>query len=1047
MIFANNMPMRSSLQNAITDAYRRDETTCIDALLQEALFTKDAEQRIHEKAAKLVELTRNSHKKQGSLNAFLHAYDLSSEEGIALMCLAEALLRVPDKATQDRLISDKIATVNWAKHLNKKNSLFVNAATASLLITGKMYSPLLTHSHSFASTLQRFLSKTGSHLIRPIILQGMKIIGKQFVMGTSIERALKRAQSSEKQGYRYSYDMLGEAAKTHEDAMKYFASYQNAIEAIGKTSQGLNPITGPGISIKLSALHPRYELAKRDRILTELSPRLLTLAKAAKKYNMGFTIDAEEADRLELSLDVIENVFSDPSLEDFHGFGLAVQSYQKRAPFVIDWLGDLAKRYKRRLMVRLIKGAYWDAEIKLSQLLGLEGYPVFTRKNSTDVSFIACAKKILAKPDCFYPQFGTHNAYSVAAILEMAGTHSEFEFQCLHGMGQPLYDHIVGKNQLNIPCRIYAPVGTHKDLLGYLVRRLLENGANSSFINNIADHQIPVENIIQNPVRRILALNHKPHPHIPLPIHLFGQERLNSSGVDFSNMHTLEQLKIKMDTMETFRWTAGPIINGKLRVNSPEITIVSPSHHEQIVGISHDANIDDVKCAIEKASQATHTFGKTRIEERAAYLRRAADLFEQEMPELITLLCREGGKQLVDCVSEVREAIDFCRYYAASGENLLRPQTLNGPTGEFNQLSLHPRGVIVCISPWNFPMAIFVGQIAAALAAGNTVIAKPAEQTPLIAALTVRLFHQAGIPTEALQFLPGRGETIGSELVADTRINGVMFTGSTETARLINQTLAKRQGPIVPFIAETGGQNAMIVDSSALPEQVVADVLSSAFNSAGQRCSALRVLFLQEDIAPRVIEMLKGAMREISLGDPGLLSTDIGPVIDKEALNMLNNHFATLQKEATLLYQVETNALPNGYYFAPCVFELKNLNVLKREVFGPILHVIRYAANELDNVLEQIINTGYGLTLGVHSRIETVVKYIEDRMPVGNMYVNRNIIGAVVGVQPFGGECLSGTGPKAGGPHYLPRLCVERAISINTTAAGGNATLVSLREE
>lgn len=1047
MIFANATPTRSTLQNAITSAYRRDETICVEHLLSQASFSEDALKRIHMTAAKLVESTRKNRKKQGGLDAFLHAYDLSSEEGIALMCLAEALLRIPDNATRDQLISDKISTAEWARHLNKKNSLFVNAATFSLLLTGKIYSPLLNHQKSLGKTLQRFLTRTSSHLIRPIIMQGMKIMGKQFVMGTTIEEALTRAQSSEAMGYRYSYDMLGEAARTREDAAQYFKSYQDAIEAIGNASKNLTHVTGPGISVKLSALHPRYELAKRDLVLKELVPQLLTLAKAAKKYNIGFTIDAEEADRLELSLDIIEKVFSDPSLEGWEGFGLAVQSYQKRAPFVIDWLADLSRHYHRRLMVRLIKGAYWDAEIKLSQLLGLEGYPVFTRKHSTDVSFIACAKKLLAQPECFYPQFGTHNAYSVAAILEIAGTHRDFEFQCLHGMGQTLYDQVVGEKNLNIPCRIYAPVGTHKDLLGYLVRRLLENGANSSFINNIADDQIPIEKIIENPVARIAALTHKPHPSIPLPKNLFGKERLNSSGVDFSNMQTLEQLKKDMDALNQHQWVAGPVINGKLLTDSSAQNVISPTRTDDIVGTIYEATPDQVKMAIDTAFKATENWGNQSVDERAACLERAADLFEQNRPLLMTLLCREAGKQLVDCVSEIREAVDFCRYYAACARKDLQTKTLQGPTGELNQLSLHPRGVIACISPWNFPMAIFVGQIVAALAAGNTVIAKPAEQTPLIAVETIKLLHQAGIPVDALQLLPGRGEIVGAELVADTRIAGVMFTGSTETARLINQSLAKRSGPIVPLIAETGGQNAMIVDSSALPEQVVADVIQSAFNSAGQRCSALRVLFLQEEIAPRVIDMLKGAMREISIGDPALLSTDVGPVIDKDALNMLNKHVAEMQKQAELIYQVETKELPNGNFFAPCAFELKDLSILKREVFGPILHVIRYAEKDLDNVLEQIINTGYGLTLGVHSRIDATIQHIQKRMPVGNMYVNRNIIGAVVGVQPFGGEHLSGTGPKAGGPHYLPRLCVERAISINTTAAGGNATLVSLREE
>ncbi len=1043
MIFASPITKQTPLQDAITSAYRRDETLCVESLLSEATFSKDALQRIDKTAASLVAGTRQHRKKQGGLDAFLHQYDLSSEEGIALMCLAEALLRIPDSATVDLLISDKISTANWAKHAGASGSLFVNAATWSLMLTGKIYAPMLNQQKTLSSALQRFISRTGSTAIRPIILQGMKIIGKQYVMGTTIEAALKRAKSFEKLGYRYSYDMLGEAARTEEDAQHYFIAYQNAIQAIGKASKNLTPITGPGISIKLSALHPRYEVAKYERVLNELVPKLLSLAEAAKAQNIGLTVDAEEAERLELSLEIIERVFSNPVLNGWEGFGLAVQSYQKRAPFVLDWLADLSKRYQRRLMVRLIKGAYWDAEIKLSQVLGLEGYPVFSRKNSTDVSFIACAKKILAQPECFYAQFGTHNAYSIAAILEMAGSERHFEFQCLHGMGQPVYDQLVAK----IPCRIYAPVGTHKDLLGYLVRRLLENGANSSFINRIADDKTPIEKIIADPVARVASLTQKPHPYIPLPKHIFGEERLNSSGVDLSNMHTLAELKKAMEKMDEQQWRVGPIIAGKMLTTSEERPVLSPSNLQRIVGFVHQATPNDVENALDKAHQATTRWANTAVDERANCLERAADLFEKNTPCLMTLLTREGGKHINDCISEIREAVDFCRYYAARARKDLLPIKLTGPTGEFNQLSLHPRGVFVCISPWNFPMAIFTGQIVAALVTGNTVLAKPAEQTPLIAAEVVRLLHEAGIPGDALHYLPGKGKIVGAKAVADTRTAGVMFTGSTETAKLIQQSLTDRPGPIVPLIAETGGQNAMIVDSSALPEQVVADVVSSAFNSAGQRCSALRVLFLQEDIAERTLHMLKGAMREMTLGEPSLLSTDVGPVIDKDALNMLNTHFAKMQREAKLIYQVPTGDLPNGYFFAPAVFELNDLSILKREVFGPILHVIRYKGSELDRVLDQIINTGYGLTLGVHSRIDATIKHIESRMPVGNMYVNRNMIGAVVGVQPFGGEGLSGTGPKAGGPHYLPRLCLERSISINTTAAGGNATLVSLREE
>ncbi|EKD54825.1 MAG: hypothetical protein ACD_60C00041G0016 [uncultured bacterium] len=1046
MIFTHSFENRTPLQQAITAAYRMDEAAAIANLIPEATLDLNALQNIHHKATELVLGTRTSYQKHPGLTAFLHEYDLSTEEGIALMCLAEALLRIPDHRTANRLISDKIATAKWAKHIHKSDSFFVNAATWSLWLTGKLYTPLLHDQKTLKRTLERFLSRGSSTIIRPIILQGMKIMGNQFVMGTTIERALKRAEPSEKFGYCYSYDMLGEAAKTKDDAERYFKSYQHAISAIGKASKKQGPFKGPGISIKLSALHPRYELAKRDRVIKELVPRLLALVKASKAENLGVTIDAEEADRLELSLDIIEQVFCDKALENFEGFGLAVQAYQKRAPFVIDWLKDLAKQKQRRLMVRLIKGAYWDAEIKLSQVLGLEGYPVFTRKNSTDVSYLACAKKLLAEPDYFYPQFGTHNAYSVAAILEMAGPRRDFEFQCLHGMGQPLYDQLVDKNKSNLSCRIYAPVGTYQDLLGYLVRRLLENGANSSFINQITDETIPIEKMIVDPVKRITHLKEKPHPYIPLPIHLFGEERLNSLGVDFTNMNTLENLKIAMEKEDNHTWKSGPIINGKM-IKNHEVPIISPSNINHLVGHVSLATENDVDSALEKADKATSSWANTSLEERAASLERAAHLFEKNKPRLMTLLCREGGKQLLDCASEIREAIDFCRYYAMRAREDLKPITLKGPTGEFNQLSLHPRGIIACISPWNFPLAIFIGQIAAALVAGNAVIAKPAEQTPLIAAEAVRLLHEAGIPENVLHLLPGRGEIVGARLVADHRVSGVMFTGSTETAKLIQQSLAKREGPIVPLIAETGGQNALIVDSSALPEQVVTDILSSAFNSAGERCSALRVLFLQEEIAPSVLEMLKGAMQELEIGDPALLSTDVGPVIDQDALNMLQKHVAKMKKEATLIYEVPLPQLPNGHFFAPCVFELHHLNQLQREVFGPILHVIRYRAKDLDQVLQQIIDTGYGLTLGIHSRIDTTINYIKNRMPVGNLYVNRNMIGAVVGVQPFGGERLSGTGPKAGGPHYLPRLCVERSISINTTAAGGNATLVSLKED
>jgi RHH-type proline utilization regulon transcriptional repressor/proline dehydrogenase/delta 1-pyrroline-5-carboxylate dehydrogenase len=1058
MMISDLLAKLDPLRSAITSAYRTDETTRVKILTQEALFDGEALKSIHDKAKNLIQENLKQRKKQSGINGFLNQYDLSTDEGIALMCLAEALLRVPDTYTMDRLISDKLSTPNWHQHLNTKNSLFVNAATWSLILTGKIFAPSLNSEKSLSATLSRMVSRLGEAVIRPIMLQTMKLMGKQFVMGTTIDDALTRAKKLEALGYRYSYDMLGEGAKTAEDAQKYLKSYQDAISAIGKAAENQGPIPGPGISIKLSALHPRYEVAKRERVMKELVPLLLELALSAKAQNIGLTVDAEESERLELSLDIIEAVFANPALKGWEGFGLAVQSYQKRAPFVIDWLADLSKRHQRKLMVRLIKGAYWDGEIKVSQLLGLESYPVFTRKHSTDVSYIACAKKLISHPDCFYPQFGTHNAYSVAAVLEMLGSRKDFEFQCLHGMGRPLYDQIVASG---IPCRIYAPVGTHKDLLGYLVRRLLENGANTNFVNLIADEDTPIDNLILDPVDRMANLKEIPHPHIPLPRNIYlshvnqdSQEtfvsinvnRLNSKGIDLSNDQALQTLKEAMEKADQNTWKAGSILNGELIMRGEPQAVSSPSNKQKVIGHVYKANNDDVEQALTNAANACERWANTSVEDRAACLERAAELFEQHMPELMTILNREGGKQIVDCVSEVREAIDFCRYYAARARIDFKPHELKGPTGEFNQLSLHPRGVIACISPWNFPLAIFAGQVLAALVTGNPVIAKPAEQTPLTAAEAVRLLHQAGIPTDVLQLLVGKGSVVGSKLVSDTRIAGVMFTGSTDTAKTIQRALTDRPGPLVPFIAETGGQNTMIVDSSALPEQVVSDVIASAFNSAGQRCSALRVLFLQEDIAPQVITMLKGAMDELSIGDPALLSTDIGPVIDDAARKMLEEHAQNMRREATFIHQVPTTHLPEGSFFAPCAFELTSINQLKGEVFGPILHIIRYSAKDLDHVLDSIISTGFGLTMGIHSRIDATIKHIQKRMPVGNLYVNRNMIGAVVGVQPFGGEGLSGTGPKAGGPHYLPRLCVERAISINTTAAGGNTTLVSLSE-
>ncbi len=1051
MIFTHSPIKSNPLREAITRAYHLDETEAVERLLMEASLPQLALDRITATATQLVTEVRKRRLQQGGLDAFLYEYDLSSTEGIALMCLAESLLRIPDASTVDSILHDKVVSVDWASHLGQSESFFVNAATWGLLLTGKVFTPHDTSSSPLTQGLKKFVKRSGAPVIRQAVKQAMKVLGRQFVMGETIEDALKRARAGEKQGYRYSFDMLGEAARTAKDAERYFESYRKAIAAIGKEAKGRGVIDAPGISIKLSALHPRYELAKHEEVVAAVVPQLLELAKQAKAVDIGLTVDAEEADRLDLSLDIIEAVFSHPALEGWEGFGLAVQSYQKRALPLIDWLRELARKHHRRLMIRLIKGAYWDSEIKNAQVKGLSGYPVFTRKASTDVSFIACAKKIIAAPDAFYPQFATHNAYSLAAVLEMMGSRRDFEFQCLHGMGYSLYDQVVGPDHLNLPCRVYAPVGGHEDLLAYLVRRLLENGANTSFVNRIIDAETPIEEIIADPVAKVRKLASKPHPHIPLPRDIYGDQRKNSKGIDLSDLDELQELERAMAAAlidkKPQNWRAVPLINGEEGTGTPK-QVFDPTDRRRVIGEVIESSVEQIDQALHYAHQAAERWAGEPVEVRAACLERAGNLLEQRIPEFIAIAVSEGGKCLPDAVGEVREAIDFCRYYAEQArKEFSQPITLPGPTGELNQLTFHGRGVIACISPWNFPLAIFTGQVTAALAAGNTVIAKPAEPTPLIAAAMVRLLHEAGIPKDVLHLVPGRGSIIGARMVNDVRVKGIVFTGSTETARGINQSLANREGPLATLIAETGGQNAMIVDSSALPEQVVMDVVSSAFNSAGQRCSALRVLFVQEDIAPKLLEMLTGAMAELRMGDPGLLITDIGPVINAKAKEGLEAHAERMRKEAKLLYQVK---LPpdadRGTFFAPCAFEINSIKQLEREVFGPVLHVVRYAANQLDSILDDINSTGYGLTLGIQSRIDAKVEYIRNRLRIGNTYVNRNIIGAVVGVQPFGGEGLSGTGPKAGGPLYLHRLCTERAVCVNTTASGGNATLLSLSE-
>ena len=1048
MIIDRSLAEVPPLRQALRADYRAEESEVVARVLEEAELPADARERINERARQLVAEVRRSRVGHGGIDAFMHEFELSSKEGVVLMCLAEALLRVPDSYTVDKLIEDKISGADWESHLGHSESLFVNASTFALMLTGRVVRVDEADRNDLGFTLRKLVRRSGEPVIRRAVTQAMRILGRQFVMGRTIEEALERARSAESKGYRYSYDMLGEAARTMQDAVRYFESYQAAIRSIGKAAKGRGPVDAPGISVKLSALHPRYEFSHRDRVMAELVPRLKALALEAKAQDIGLTVDAEEADRLDLSLDVIEAVSGDPDLKGWGGFGLAIQAYQKRCSRLIDWLADMAERHERRLMVRLVKGAYWDTEIKTSQEAGLAGYPVFTRKASTDVSYLACARKLLADPEAFYPQFATHNAHSLAAILEMAGNERAFEFQRLHGMGEALYEQIVGPDKLGIPCRIYAPVGSHEDLLAYLVRRLLENGANTSFVNRIQDEKLPVDEIVADPVAKVKSLERAPHPAIPLPRNLYGRERKNSEGRDLTDVPALAQLSEAMERAAATPWSAAPLVGGA-ELSGPTREVRDPSDNRRIVGEVTDATGEQVEDAIARAARAAPEWEATPAEVRAACLEGMAELMEANMGELMAICTREAGKTISDGVAEVREAVDFCRYYAARARaDFAGPVSLPGPTGERNELSLHGRGVFACISPWNFPLAIFTGQVTAALAAGNAVIAKPAEQSPLIAAAAVRLLHRAGVPEAALQLLPGDGATVGGRLAADDRINGIAFTGSTETAKRIQRALAERDGPIVPLIAETGGQNAMIVDSTALPEQVVQDVVFSSFQSAGQRCSALRVLYLQEEVADRMIDMLAGAMDEISIGDPARLSTDVGPVIDAEARDMLLGHVKRLTNEGRLIKACELGPeQEHGTYVAPAAFRIDSMQDLQREVFGPILHIVRYQAARLDSVIDEINGAGYGLTLGIHSRVDSTVEHIARRMRVGNAYVNRNMIGAVVGVQPFGGEGLSGTGPKAGGPRYLYRFATERALSIDTTAAGGNASLMSLDEE
>ncbi|MBV9571263.1 MAG: bifunctional proline dehydrogenase/L-glutamate gamma-semialdehyde dehydrogenase PutA [Alphaproteobacteria bacterium] len=1037
----------NSFRKAISDAFLADEDSFVEGLIPKARLSPAERCATEALARELVTRIRSAKDKGSGIDAFTQEYALSSEEGVVLMCLAESLLRVPDAATADRLIKDKIASADWSRHKNKSDSLFVNASTFALMLTGRVLALDETAKWDLPGIWKKLVARSGEPVIRNAVAYAMRILGRQFVLGRSIEEALKRAREHSDQGYRFSFDMLGEAAFTRHDAARYYASYRDALATIAHAfpDRGEPVFERPSISVKLSALHPRYEWLKRERIMAELLPQLVALGAQARAANLALTIDAEEAERLDLMLDVFEAMGEAPELRRWNGLGLVVQGYQKRALPVIAWLADLAKRQDRRIPVRLVKGAYWDTEIKRAQELGLADYPVFTRKAATDTSYLAAARALFAAGDSIYPQFATHNAHSLAAVQVFAAERADFEYQRLHGMGEALHGlyRDIRKDSGGAGTRIYAPVGTHEDLLAYLVRRLLENGANTSFVNRLADDDAPIEEIIADPVERLLTKHPLRNPSIPKPVELL-PDRKNSSGFLWSDPAIAAPIEEAMHAALRNPQTAGPIVSGKEPTHLKH-PVFDPSDRRRQIGEVSEVTDDDVKAALEAACGAQHEWNSLGGDARAKILERSADLFEENRTHLMAIAVREGGKTLQNALGEVREAVDLLRYYAHQARaKFEQPIQLPGPTGESNELSLHGRGPFFCVAPWNFPLAIFGGQVAGALAAGCTVLAKPAERTPLIAAAAIRLMHRAGVPEEALHLLPGRGSKIGRIVLSDNRLAGVAFTGSTETAVTINRALAARDGALPAIVAETGGMNAMIVDSTALPEQVARDVNASAFDSAGQRCSALRVLFLQDDTADKMQEMILGAMDELTLGDPFELSTDIGPVIDEQARDGLQQHADKMTQEAKLLRKLPVDvSLKDGVFFPPHVFAIESIGQLKREVFGPILHIVRYSADRLGEVCDAINATGYGLTLGIHSRIDDTAKLIRDRVQVGNVYVNRNQIGAVVGVQPFGGEGLSGTGPKAGGPHYLLRFALERTYTVNTTAAGGNASLLA----
>jgi RHH-type proline utilization regulon transcriptional repressor/proline dehydrogenase/delta 1-pyrroline-5-carboxylate dehydrogenase len=1038
-------------RQAISEALLADEDAVLDRLLAKAKMTAAEESATAVLAHEIVARVRALRPHARGIDAFTQEYALSSDEGVMLMCLAEALLRVPDPETQDRLIRDKLAGQNWERHLGHSHSPFVNASTWALMLTGRIVEAREVSRWDFDAIWRKVAARLGEPVIRQAVISAVRLLGQHFVLGRTIEEALDKSRDHAQRGVRFSYDMLGEAAVTRADAQRYLDRYRDAVHAITAS----NPRAGslferPSISVKLTALHPRFESVKRKRVLAELVGPLVGLCADARKAQLSVTIDAEEAERLDLMLDVFEALGAEEALKGWDGLGLAVQAYQKRALPLIAWLIELARRQRRIIPVRLVKGAYWDSEIKRGQELGLQDYPVFTRKMGTDVSYLACGRALLAAPHLIYPQFATHNAHTLAAIETFAGENRTFEFQRLHGMGEALYevyDDAIGPGRRPAATRIYAPVGSHEDLLSYLVRRLLENGANTSFVNRLANDRAPIEEIIANPAKRLEAAQPRRNPRIVKPQDLFPGRR-NSSGLLLSDPATSKNL------LSAMRWalgshpqTAHPIVNGAEHVRTLK-PVFDPADRRRQIGEVSEAADEDIRVALDLAADAQPAWDRRGAVMRADILDRAAGALEAHRPLLMGLIVREAGRSVADALSEVREAVDFLRYYARlARETFASPLPLPGPAGEQNELKLNGRGAFMCIAPWNFPLSIFTGQIAAALAAGNSVLAKPAEQTPLIAAAAVRLLLETGVPGNVLHLLPGEGARIGKAAFPDPRLAGVAFTGSTETATIINRALAARDGPVPALIAETGGLNAMIVDSTALPEQVARDVLASAFNSAGQRCSALRVLFLQDDVADKMLDQILGAMDELKIGDPFDLETDVGPVIDEEARANLEAHASRMAKEASLLRKLALDpALKNGTFFSPQVFAIESMSLLTHEVFGPILHVVRFDADHLEDVCEAINASSYGLTLGLHSRIDATADFIRERVRVGNFYVNRNQIGAIVESQPFGGERLSGTGPKAGGPHYLQRFAVERSFTVNTAAAGGNVTLLSLDE-